>query len=73
MITSLGSATGQLVCSRIVLLLDGRKLGVQTRERSFECGQGWRNLIQFACLAELLQLKGCVDGGARAEVGNGAF
>ena len=30
------------------MLFDGRQLGVQRRERPFECSQGWRNLVQFA-------------------------
>ena len=46
---------------------------MKTRERAFERGQGRWNLIQFMRTAELLQLKGSVDGGAGAEVRNGSL
>ena len=58
---------------KVARLLDGGELGVQTRERSLQFGQDGRNLLQLASSAELLQLKGCIDGGARAEVRDGAF
>jgi hypothetical protein len=55
------------------LLFDRRKLGVKTRERAFQRSQSRLSVIQLMCAAELLQLKRCVDRGARAEVGDGSL
>jgi len=53
---------------RIVVLFDGRQLGVQRFERPFQCGQGCGGLVKLARFAELLQLERGIDRGARAEI-----